>query len=623
MANAMAHRGPDDAGIWMDNEIALAHRRLAVVDLSVAGHQPMVSHSGRYVIIFNGEIYNHTEIRGRLEQTTNSIAWRGSSDTESLLTAVEHFGVTKALQLAIGMFAVALWDRRERTLYVARDRLGEKPLYFGWQGRTFMFGSELKALLVHPSFGGDIDRDALALFVRHNYIPTPWSIYRGIRKLAPGSYIELRAGAPWFRAGTIPSLKVYWSLQDAIAVGMQSPFKGDSNDAVDVLHKKLSRAVGRQIVADVPVGAFLSSGVDSTTIVALMQAHSTRPVKTFTIGFSEPQWDEATPARAIAKHLGTDHTQMYVSPHDAMDVIPRLPLIYDEPFSDSSQIPTFIVSKLARRQVTVALSGDGGDELFGGYERYLRTRSLWKLRLAIPDFLKDPCGWAASRAVARWKHPNAFIDKVQRIEMILSAKTPEDLYYRRFSHWSSPTTVVRQASEPATRLSDPRMWPSGTHFESRMMAVDTLTYLPDDVLVKLDRAAMATSLETRVPLLDHRVVEFAWQLPLSFKMRMGEAKWILRQVLNRYVPRDLVEHEKKGFSVPIAAWLRGPLRDWAECLLDETRLKHDGYFNVTPIREKWDEHTSGRREWTGCLWNIVMFQAWLDHHRTGLVGLNR
>ena len=388
MADAVVHRGPDDAGVWLDSDvgIALAHRRLAVIDLSVSGHQPMRSQSGRYVIAFNGEIYNHTELRHQLDvRFPNAIAWKGSSDTESFLGAIECLGLMKALQDAIGMFAFALWDRQERTLYLARDRLGEKPLYFGWQNRVFMFGSELKALVAHPSFEREVDREALVLFLRHNYVPSPWSIYKGIRKLAPGTYLRLTIGTKRPRVGELPEPKCYWSLQDAITIGRERPFGGDANEAVEALHDVLVDAVVPQIAADVPLGAFLSGGIDSSTIVALMQAHSSRPVKTFTIGFDDQRYDEAMQARAVADHLGTDHTELYVSSRDALDVIPRLPVLYDEPFSDSSQIPTTLVVEMTRRHVTVALSGDGGDELFGGYKRYFRMPTIWTFLSPVPE----------------------------------------------------------------------------------------------------------------------------------------------------------------------------------------------------------------------------------------------
>ena len=617
MAAAIAHRGPDDAGVWLDSDIgiALAHRRLAVIDLSVAGHQPMSSQSGRYVMVFNGEIYNHVELRERLDsRLSNSISWRGSSDTETFLASIECFGLRKALQDAVGMFAFALWDRQDRTLYLVRDRLGEKPLYFGWQNDVFMFGSELKALVAHPSFDREIDREALVLFLRHNYVPCPWSIYKGIRKLTPGTYAKLSVGAARSRVGELPEAECYWSLEEAIASGEDLPFAGDPNEAVDALHTALVQAVVPQIAADVPLGAFLSGGIDSSTIVALMQAHSSRPVQTFTIGFEDSRYDEAVHARAVAAHLGTDHTELYASARDALDVIPRLPALYDEPFSDSSQIPTSLVAEMTSKHVTVALSGDGGDELFGGYRRYFRMRELCSVLSPLPERVRRLCGRAITAVPTSWGSGIRVFDKARRLAEILSFQTEEQLYHGLVSHWKAPAAIVRQASEPRTRLSDRQMWPASPELESRMMAIDMLTYLPDDILVKVDRAAMGVSLETRAPFLDHRVVELAWRLPLSVKIRKRQGKWVLRQVLYRYLPKELVDRPKMGFGVPLAAWLRGPLKDWAESLLHERRLQTDGFFCPAPIRERWVEHIAGRRQWDACLWDVLMFNAWLDEN---------
>ena len=615
MAAAIAHRGPDDHGVWVDSNdgIALAHRRLAVVDLSSAGHQPMQSPSGRYVIAFNGEIYNHLELRRRVDtRVLSGVKWRGRSDTETFLCAIDFFGLGEVLQHAVGMFAFALWDRQDRTIYLARDRLGEKPMYFGWQHGVFMFGSELKALASHPSFNAEIDREALVLFLRHNYVPAPWSIYKGIYKLTPGTYVKLAIGDARERVGEHPQSERYWSLQGAIANGIDRPFVGDINETVEALHDTLVGAIAPQVTADVPLGAFLSGGIDSSTIVALMQAQSSRPVQTFTIGFEDPGYNEALHAKAVAQHLGTDHTELYASPRDALDVIPRLPSLYDEPFSDSSQIPTVLVSEMTRKHVTVALSGDGGDELFGGYRRYFRMRSLWRLLSPLPDPLRRLYKHLMAVAPAHWGSGIAILDKARKLADILNFQFPEELYHGLISHWKEPAGVVRKASEPPTKLSDPAMWPRAGELESRLMAIDTLTYLPDDILVKVDRAAMGVSLETRAPFLDHRVVEFAWRLPQSVKIRRGQGKWVLRQVLYKHVPRDLVERPKMGFGVPLSSWLRGSLRDWAESLLDERRLRTDGFFDPEPIRRKWLEHVAGRRQWDAYLWDVLMFQAWLD-----------
>ena len=617
MADRIAHRGPDDSGVWLDGGagIALASRRLAVIDLSPAGHQPMRSHSGRYVIAFNGEIYNHQELRHRLDGRTGSpVRWVGNSDTESLLTAIEHLGLETALRSAVGMFAFALWDRQERDLWLARDRIGEKPLYYGWQNGVLMFASELKSLVRHPAFDGTVDREALALYLRHNYIPGPWSIYQGIRKLAPGTFVKIEFGKESFRAGAEPQPEAYWSLHEVIEAGRAHPFEGDAGSAVEALHEVLRQAVASQLEADVPLGAFLSGGIDSSTIVALMQTCSPRPVRTFTIGFDEPAYNEAQHAKAVANHLGTDHTEMYVSPQDALDVIPRLPLLYDEPFSDSSQIPTSMVSAMTREHVTVALSGDGGDELFGGYTRYFRTRTLWKFLSPVPNWTQRVYQRAMAAFPPRWVRSRTF-DRACKLSEIMDFQEPEQLYYRLHSHWKEPAAIVRHTSEPQTCMSDHRTWPDTPDLESRMMAIDALTYLPDDILVKVDRAAMGVSLETRAPFLDHRVVELAWRLPLAVKIRKNESKWILRQVLYRHVPRSLVDRPKTGFGVPMESWLKGPLNEWAESLLDESRLRDEGYFLPESIRTRWTEHLEGTRRWDACIWDILMFQAWLDETR--------
>lgn len=617
MADMIAHRGPDDAGVWIDGHagVALASRRLAVIDLSAAGHQPMCSHSGRYVIAFNGEIYNHHELRHQLNGRNGSaVRWIGNSDTESLLAAIEHLGLETALRSAVGMFAFALWDRQERELYLARDRIGEKPLYFGWQNGVLVFASEIKSLVHHPAFAGIVDRGALALYLRHNYIPGPWSIYQGIRKLTPGTFVKIAFGNVSSPVGAEVGPEPYWSLQEVITAGRARPFEGDAGEAVEALHEVLRQAVASQIEADVPLGAFLSGGIDSSTVVALMQETSPRPARTFTIGFAEPAYNEAEHAKDVANHLGTDHTELYVSPQDALDVIPRLPRLYDEPFSDSSQIPTSMVSAMTRQHVTVALSGDGGDELFGGYTRYFRTRALWKYLGPVPNSIRRVYQGLIAAVPPRLGRSRT-VDRARKLSEIMDFQEPEQLYYRLQSHWKAPDAIVRHASEPQSRMSDYRAWPSSPDMESRMMGIDTLTYLPDDILVKVDRAAMGVSLETRAPFLDHRVVELAWRLPLSVKIRKNESKWVLRQILYRHVPATLVERPKMGFGVPLESWLRGPLKDWAESLLDENRLRDDGYFRPAPIRQRWIEHIDGSRRWDACIWDILMFQAWLDENR--------
>lgn len=622
MSNRIAHRGPDDAGVWVDANagIALGHRRLSILDLSPAGHQPMHSISGRYVIVFNGEIYNHNDIRKELEGNSQ-IKWRGHSDTEVMLAAIEEWGLESAVRRFTGMFAFAVWDRKERVLSIVRDRLGEKPLYYGWIGNTFVFASELKALRSHPAWQGEINRDALALYMRHNYIPAPYSIYKGIYKLLPGTIARIGAG----EKNIVP--EPYWSAKKVAEFGVTHPFVGGEAEAIEQLDSLLRDAIAKQMVADVPLGAFLSGGIDSSTVVALMQAQSNRPVKTFTIGFNESGYNEAEDAKKVARHLGTEHTELYISPQEAMAVIPKLPTLYDEPFSDSSQIPTFLVSQMARRHVTVSLSGDAGDELFGGYNRYFQGRQIWnKVRTiprpllglvasmitSVPPQRLDRFAEAFSSVMPGELKAGRAGDKLHKLAEIIDKESPEALYKELVSHWKSPSSVVLDSHEPSTVITDKSQWADLDDFTLRMMYLDTMTYLPDDILVKVDRAAMGVSLETRVPFLDHRIVEFAWRLPLSLKVRNGQGKWILRQVLYKYVPAELIERPKTGFGIPIDSWLRGPLRDWAEDLLDENRLRQEGFFNPVPIREKWAEHLSGKRNWQYLLWDVLMFQAWLD-----------
>lgn len=631
MNGCIRHRGPDHGAVWLDEEhgVALAHRRLAIVDLSPAGDQPMLSPSGRYVIVYNGEIYNHMAIRRQLDAAGHSFEWRGHSDTETLLAAIEVWGTSEALQRAIGMFAFALWDRRDRQLTLARDRIGEKPLYYGWQGQgadaVFLFGSELKAMAAHPSFEREVDRGALALLMRHNCVPAPYSIYRGINKLSPGCLITVSD------TRREPVLHRYWSAAATAEAGVANPIQVSAEEAVIELENLLMDAVGQQMMSDVPLGAFLSGGIDSSTIVALMQAQSGRPVKTFSIGFHEGGYDEAVHARAVARHLGTDHTELYVTPAEAMAVIPSLPSLYDEPFADSSQVPTFIVSQLARQHVTVSLSGDAGDELFGGYNRYVETNRYWKLISSVPRPARkavaravtglSPSAWAS---VARIVGPVApkFArgmlsdgDKLQKSAGILASKSLGDVYLGLTSHWNDPASIVIGGVEPPTQLTGNSPKLDGLNDVERMMVMDLITYLPDDILVKVDRAAMGVSLETRVPFLDHRVVEFAWRLPLAYKLREGVGKWPLRQVLYRHVPKALVDRPKAGFGMPLGAWLRGPLRDWAEELLDEHRLRREGFFRPEPIRKLWKAHQDGRVSMPFHLWDVLMFQAWFEAQR--------
>lgn len=639
MAQAVDHRGKDDSGAWADAKagVALSHRRLSILDLSPAGHQPMASSSGQFVLAFNGEIYNHLEIRAELEAAGVAPAWRGHSDAETLLAAFEYWGVQAALVKAVGMFAVALWDVRERTLYLARDRFGEKPLYYGWaggkSGRAFVFGSELKALRAFPGFANPVCRQALAQYMRFMYVPAPRSIYQGIFKLEPGCLLAIK-GPPPVEAPAQPlrpplahqslSLCRWWSLDAVVVAGAKSQIT-DEAEALQLLEQGLLNAVRLQSMADVPLGAFLSGGVDSSMIVALMQKQSSRPVKTFTVGFEEAGFDESPHARAVARHLGTDHSELFVSSVEAQGVIPLLPAMYDEPFADSSQIPTHLLCRAARRQVTVALSGDAGDELFGGYNRYFWGPRIWNRVAWMPYPMRRALGAAISAVpAAGWTtlaggrgiaHAG---DKARKLSACLRvARAPDDLYRTLVSEWQDPAKVVRGDAggfvvEPPSLLDDALPAAAAADIRSSMMYRDTITYLPDDILCKVDRAAMAVGLETRVPFLDHRVAELAWRLPLSMKIRGGQGKWALRRVLDKHVPRELIDRPKAGFAIPIGKWLRGPLRPWAERLLDEKRLQREGYFHPAPIRRKWAEHLDGCREHTAGLWAVLMFQSWLE-----------
>lgn len=624
MSDTMLLRGPDDGGVWVDAEagIALGHRRLAILDLSPEGHQPMMSASGRYVIVFNGEIYNYLEIQRKLEKLGHK--FRGYSDTEVMLAAFSQWGVEEAVKQFNGMFAFAVWDRQERVLHLGRDRLGEKPLYYGWIGQTFLFGSELKALKVHPHFQGEISRDALAVYLRHSYIPSPYSIYQNIYKLPPGCILTI------YPTASESEPKPYWSAKTIAESGIADPFIGSEAEAIAQLDALLRDAVSLRMISDVPLGAFLSGGIDSSTVVALMQAQSRQPIKTFSIGFHEETYNEAQHAKIVAQHLGTDHTELYVTPEEAMAVIPKLPILYDEPFADSSQIPTFLVSQLAKQYVTVSLSGDAGDELFHGYHRYFLAESIWQkiawmpknIRNVISNVLTVPTPqiWNRGFNSINTLLPNTLKkrnlgDTIHKLTEILSVSNSEALYKGLVSHWKNPEAIVSNSKELRTALSDSQQTANLSEFAHRMMYLDTVTYLPNDILVKVDRASMGVSLEARVPFLDHRVVEFAWQIPLNLKIRNGQGKWLLRQVLYQYVPKSLIERPKMGFGVPIDRWLRGSLRDWAEALLEENRLRQQGFFNPQQIRQKWEEHLAGTRNWHYYLWDILMFQAWLEEQK--------
>jgi asparagine synthase (glutamine-hydrolysing) len=669
MAGTLAHRGPDDEDVWVDPEagLALAFRRLAIIDLTPTGRQPMTSSDGRLVVVYNGEIYNYRDLREWLER--DGFTFRGTSDTEVLLAAVARWGVEGGLQRVWGMFAIALWDRATRTLTLARDRIGKKPLYYGHTGGAtaaagggasgggagdrdgvWLFGSELKALRAHPDCPSRIDRGALALFLRDGYVPAPFTIYEGLRKLPPGCFVQIRDRV----AGPVTP---YWRAAEAASDGTSRPLDLSDEEAIEELDVRLADAVVRRTIADVPLGAFLSGGIDSSVVVALMQRQSTRPVHTFTLGFAVPGYDEAEAAKAVARHLGTHHTEAYVTPDDAREVIPGLPRMFDEPMADSSQIPTYLVSRLARQHVTVALSGDGGDELFGGYNRHVWADDLWRRGRRVPRAVRHamaaaltsvgPEGW--DRVYARlesWlpadlrqRHPG---DKVHKVAAVLDAEGPDAVYRRLSAHWGEPPPL---AASPAgsggaglagaesgragsaggglaggAASADASTWAAGqceaariAALPERMMFADLVSYLPDDILAKVDRASMAVSLEVRAPLLDHRLVEWAWRLPRPLRRRERQGKWILRQVLYRYVPRELVERPKSGFAVPIAEWLRGPLRDWAEDLLEPSSLRQEGYLDPEPIRKAWTDHLAGRRNEAARLWTVLTFQSWLRH----------
>lgn len=627
MTDVLHHRGPDGSAVWLDAEqgVGLGHRRLAILDLSPAGRQPMISACERFVIVFNGEIYNHKALRQEIESRV-TIEWRGHSDTEVLLAAIALWGVTCAVRRCVGMFAIALWDREERCLYLVRDRLGEKPLYYGWFDGNLVFGSELKALRSHPAWHGRVDRNALALFMRYAYVPAPHSIYVDVSKVRPGTILRFSEGKREFTE------TVYWSVSEVARQGLADPFLGDALEAGNALETRLRESIALQQIADVPLGAFLSGGIDSSTVVALMQSQSPKRVKTFTIGFHEGEYNEAEHAGAVARHLGTEHTDIYVTPEDALAVIPKLPDIYDEPFADPSQIPTFLISRLTRESVTVALSGDGGDELFAGYPRYFWSDQVWSRARRVPHIVRrgaeklvraiPPQSWerllkAMGPLVPNHVRKHEPGDKMHKLAGLFAARDDLALYRDIQANWKHNPVLGVSGANSMNGLDD-RDWTDLPDIFSRMMCLDAATYLPDDILTKVDRASMAVGLETRLPLLDHRVVEFAWRIPLEMKILNGKSKWLLRQVLYRHVPQKLLERPKMGFSIPLDEWLRGPLRDWAEELLDEKQLDDDGFFDVAMVRASWAEHLSGVYNRQYALWNVLMFQAWLRAQDGGL-----
>ena len=630
MTQTLVHRGPDAGSTWFDvsTGIAFGHRRLAVLELSENGAQPMHSACGMYVLIFNGEIYNHLSLRTALSREGIVPNWHGHSDTETLLECFTVWGVQLTLQRCVGMFAFALWDKNEHQITISRDRFGEKPLYYGWLGNSihqaFVFSSELKALRVHPYFDNSINRGALALYLKHCIVPAPYSIYENIYKLLPGTILTLSADDFTHRkVHTEP----YWMMTDLVRRGFADSVRSES-EAVSLLDAALRESVALQAEADVPLGAFLSGGVDSSTIVALMHEHSSRPVQTFTVGFDEAGFDESPHALAVARHIGTDHHEIRVTSDDVQAVIPLLPRLYDEPFADSSQIPTYLVCKAARQNVTVALSGDAGDELFGGYNRYFWAANIWNKIGWLPPALRQTLGRSIQQVpIAAWDQLGSKLrggshgvarlgDKAHKLAYRMkTVKSLDDLYKSLVTEWPANIDLVKGDNYLPSQLDNQELVAGLNDAEHRMMLWDTLTYLPDDILTKVDRAAMGVSLETRVPFLDHRVAELAWRLPLNMKIRDGVGKWVLRQVLYKYVPKELIERPKAGFCIPVGQWLRGPLRDWAEALLDLRRLELEGYFNPEPIREIWEQHQSCRYDWTVRLWTVLMFQAWLEENR--------
>jgi asparagine synthase (glutamine-hydrolysing) len=627
-ADALVHRGPDDSGIWFDEKagVGLAHRRLSIIDISNNGRQPMVSFSGRFVVVYNGEIYNYNRLRKEIDQKCQ-IIWQSTSDTEVMLASFDLWGVEKAVTKFIGMFAFALWDRKERLLYLCRDRMGIKPLYYGLYGNTFLFGSELKALKKHPDFKSEIDRNSLALYMRYNCIPAPNCIYKNTYKLEPGKLLKVNVDGHRYKL-SIPEQQAYWSAKNIVELSKSKENRRESKVVlVQRLEDILKEAVSIRMISDVPLGVFLSGGIDSSTIAALMQVQSPVPVKTFSIGFEEEEYNEALYARSVANYLGTEHTELYVRPNEAMDVIPDLPHLYDEPFGDCSQIPTYLLSKLTCNYVKVCLSGDGGDELFGGYNRYHWVPKIRYFQKNLPRYIAklvattasiiNPAIWDRlfrnmSLLLPRNYRFSSIGNKIHKLATAFSCISYSEIYYCLVSHWFNPEKVVLQSTEPVTKITNTSEYPLLDDHIQLMMYLDMVTYLPDDILTKVDRASMGASLEARVPFLDHRVVEMAWQLPLEMKICDGVGKSVLRQILYKYVPKELIERPKTGFSIPLDSWLRGPLRDWADSLLNSKKIKSQGFLDHEIIEKTWKIHLSGKRNQQYKLWDILMFQAWLE-----------
>jgi asparagine synthase (glutamine-hydrolysing) len=619
MSKKLQHRGPDGSGVWLNSSstLALAHRRLSIIDLTEAGHQPMLSSCGKFVLVFNGEIYNHLELRRDLENENVGITWHGHSDTETLLISLQFWGVEKTLKKLNGMFAFALWNDSEQKLFLARDRMGEKPLYYGNNNNCFFFGSELKSFKPHPGWKGEVDRNALALFMRYSVVPSPWSIYQGISKLPPAHFVIISDNGT-----SISKPRCYWNLSN-IAEENSGSARGGVKDLTDELDTLLNNAVSSRMASDVPLGAFLSGGLDSTIVAALMQKHSSKPIKTFTIGFNERGYNEATHAKDVAQYLGTDHTELYVGPKEAMNVISNIGSIWDEPFADSSQIPTLLVSQLAKQHVTVSLSGDGGDELFCGYNRYTKGYQIWERLKVLPlpirrviarlidIFPTAPLEYLIHFLPMKYQVPH-LTNGLSKLADVMRQESDLQYYQSLVSHWKNPQKVVLNSVEPKTLFNNPDKLPNLDDFREQMMFIDSVSYLPDDILTKVDRASMFVSLEARVPLLDHRIVEFAQKIPISLKYQNGEGKWLLREVLNRYVPKKLMDRPKMGFGIPIDEWLKKDLREWAEELLSEKRLREEGFFDYKVIRKMWNDYVNGKLQSHYYLWDVLMFQAWLD-----------
>ena len=629
MTNTLEHRGPDDVGVWSNpaSNVFIGHRRLSVIDTSESGHQPMESHCGRYVIAFNGEIYNNLDLKGMLygscsfaDKKTNFIKWHGHSDTEILLECIAVWGVANTVKKAVGMFSFALWDSLKCELILVRDRFGEKPMYYGWSSGSFLFGSELKAIKSFTGFNNSINRDALSLYFQYCVVPSPHSIYNDIFKLEPGNILTFKLCDLKDKKVNI---EVYWSISDIAKAGVNNTINNERESIIKV-DSALRKSVLEQSISDVPLGAFLSGGIDSSLIVSLMQSQSMQKIQTFTVGFDEEEFDESRYASKISEYLGTCHNEIRVTANDALSVVPKIPALYDEPFSDSSQIPTYLICKAARQKVTVALSGDAGDELFGGYNRYFWGERIWSKIDWIPLSLRRSIGLAAQNiSVESWDSINNLFPKKYSVtrfgskvhKMAYRMETVEsidDLYRSLVSEWGRDSGLVLGAKDILTKIDNTAILDGIHDSEHRMMLMDSLTYLPDDILTKFDRASMGVSLETRSPFLSHHVAELAWSLPLEMKIRDGKGKWILRKVLNQYIPNELIDRPKSGFGIPIGEWLRQPLREWAESLINPSRLDNEGYLKSDIVHQIWQEHLSGKYDWSARLWSILMFQSWLE-----------